>query len=128
MVEYLNKMLIKPKTDPVVVKIDPFIMNDRMVAQQGFFLCNLCHEKYTTFNQVFMSMIASDVPDQPTIRQLKMNKSLRVQFLMRLRKMNVHSASLFPGLDGFGKSLKLNLEMKVANFGHSLSDEFSRGF
>lgn len=113
--EYLNKMLISPKTDPVVVKIDPFRMNDRMVAQQGFFLCNLFHKKYATYNQIFMSMIVSDVPNQPVIRQLKIEKSLRVQFLTHLGKMNVHSASLFPGLDGFGKSLKLDLEMKVAN-------------
>jgi hypothetical protein len=27
--------------------------------------------------------------------------------------MNIHRASLFPGLDGFGMSLKLDLEIKV---------------
>jgi hypothetical protein len=32
-----------------------------------------------------------------------------------LRSMNIHRASLFPGLNGFCQSLKLDLEIKVAN-------------
>jgi PII-like signaling protein len=41
----------------------------------------------------------------------------RITFLKQLREMNIHSASLFPGLDGFGKSLKNNLKIKAAEVG-----------
>ena len=40
---------------------------------------------------------------------------MRIKFLENLRAMNIHRASLFPGLDGFCQSLKLDLEIKVAN-------------
>jgi PII-like signaling protein len=42
-----------------------------------------------------------------------LKRELRITFLKNLRAMNIHGASLFPGLDGFGQSLKLDLEMKV---------------
>jgi hypothetical protein len=32
-----------------------------------------------------------------------------------LRRMNIHSASLFPGLDGFARSLAVNLDISLAH-------------
>ncbi len=37
-----------------------------------------------------------------------------MEFLEELRRMNIHSASLFPGLDGFARSLAVNLDIAVA--------------
>jgi len=83
-----------------------------MVAQQGLSLCKLFHA--ATFNQVLMRMMIRIAPPQvPVVRKLEVGSSLRIEFLKRLRTMNIHRASLFPGLDGFGTSLKLNLEIKV---------------
>jgi hypothetical protein len=42
-------------------------------------------------------------------------KSLRAEVLKRLREMNIHSASLFPGLTGFATLSKMDLEIKVKN-------------
>jgi len=53
--------------------------------------------------------------ERPVIRKLEVDESLRVEFLEGLRAMNIHRASLFPGLDGFCQSLKLDLEIRVAN-------------
>jgi hypothetical protein len=50
--------------------------------------------------------------DRPVIRRLDIKSDLRIKFLKRLRAMNIHRASLFPGLDGLGMSLKLDLELK----------------
>ena len=98
--------------EPVIVKVDPLRANERMVAQQGFFLCKLYHR--ATFSQILMSMmINTNVPDQPVLRKLTIGKDLRIEILKRLREMNIHSASLFPGLDGFAQSLKHDLEIKV---------------
>jgi hypothetical protein len=54
-----------------------------------------------------------DIPDQPAVRRLVLKSELRIGFLRNLRAMNIHRASLYPGLDGFGQSLRLDLEMKV---------------
>ncbi len=56
-----------------------------------------------------------DLRDRPVIRRLVLSSKLRIEFLKNLRAMNIHRASLFPGLDGFGQSLKLDLEIKVKN-------------
>ncbi len=53
--------------------------------------------------------------DFPVIRKPEVRNDLRIKFLKRLRAMNIHRASLFPGLDGLGLSLKLDLELKDRN-------------
>ena len=109
--ESINRLL-RQTEQPVIVQIDPLRTSERMVAQQGLLLCKLFHQ--VTFNPCLMSMmIHPDVPGQPVLRRLTIEKSLRIELLKRLREMNIHSASLFPGIDGFGKSLKLDLEIKV---------------
>src|ERR1019366_498852 len=107
---YTNHLL--GKTDEaVIVKINPPMSNPRMFAQRGFFLCKLYHE--ATFGQILMTMIMNpEVTSRPVVRKIEIGSSLRVEFLKRLRAMNIHRASLFPGLDGFGVSLKLDLELK----------------
>jgi len=40
--------------------------------------------------------------------------------------MNIHEGSLFPGLDGFARSLGVNLEIDVARQIESRNDTFRR--
>ncbi len=75
------------------------------------FLCKLYHA--ASFGQMLMKMMMYPEPmDRPVIRKLEIGSSLRIKFLKHLRSMNIHPASLFPGLDGLGLSLKLDLELK----------------
>lgn len=110
---YLNDFLINNNNvKPLIVQIDPRKISERMAAQQGLFLCKLIDK--INFDQLLVHMlITPDVPNQPVLRKLTLGKNLRIEFLKRLREMNIHSASLYPGLDGFGKSLKLDLEIKA---------------
>lgn len=103
---------------PVILKVDPLRVSARMAAQQGFFLCKLFHQ--ATFSMILMSMMCHPkvgeeptVPDHPVVRRLVLKRELRITLLRHLRSMNIHRASLFPGIDGFGQSLRLDLEMKV---------------
>jgi len=114
---YVNGFLRQTKTH-VILQVNPLRLNPRMVAQQGFFLCKLYDQ--ATFSQILMSMMTHpeksdgpDIPDHPVVRKLVLQKELRIRFLKHLRAMNIHRASLFPGLDGLGKSLRLDLEMKI---------------
>jgi FRG domain len=109
--EYISKSLGDIDV-PAIIQIDPLRTDERMAGQQGFFLCKLIHE--ATFNQILMSMmIHATMPNQPVVRKLEVPSSHRISFLKNLRSMNIHRASLFPGLDGFGQSLRLDLEIKV---------------
>ena len=109
--DHLNSLLGHRYQD-AIVRIDPFAAPERMAAQQGFFLCKLYHE--ATFDQILKAMmIRPETPERPVVRKLKLSGNFRIRFLKRLREMNIHRASLFPGLDGFGQSLRRGLEIKV---------------
>jgi hypothetical protein len=63
--------------------------------------------------QLLMTMVMyPTLTDRPVIRKLEVVSSLRIKFLKQLRAMNIHRSSLFPGLDGLGLSLKLDLEVR----------------
>jgi hypothetical protein len=108
---YLNSILDQSEK-PLIVKIDPPEANERMFAQQGFFLWKLL-EGAPFFDQILISMALDPILERPVIRKLEVPDRLRIRFLKNLRGMNVHRASLFPGLDGFCQSLKMDLEIKV---------------
>ena len=109
---YLNGLL-EQRNEPLIVKIDPPHGNERMSAQQGFFLWKL-YETTPFFDQILISMMLDPIQERPVIRKLKVGGDLRIEFLERLRHMNIHRGSLFPGLDGFCKWLTTDLELRVA--------------
>jgi hypothetical protein len=103
--------LLRHTEKPLIVRIKPPRVNDRMAAQQGLFLCKLYHR--AAFSAIVTSMMMHPQISRPVVRKLLVGADLRLTFLKKLRAMNIHRASLFPGLDGFGKSLKLDLEIKI---------------
>lgn len=109
---YLNGLLDQNEKQ-LIVRIDPPQANERMFAQQGFFLWKL-FERTSFFDQILVSMMKEPIMDRPVVRKLEVDENLRVEFLEKLRAMNIHRASLFPGLDGFCEFLKLDLEIRVA--------------
>jgi hypothetical protein len=122
--DYLNSLLDRVEK-PVIVSIDPQHADERMTAQQGFFLCKLIPQ--ASFSQILMSMmIHPSTPKRPVVRRLEVDATNRIGFLKRLRAMNIHRASLFPDLDGFCRSLRLNSEIKAKEAaqeaGPSISD------
>ena len=111
--EHENRLLRETEKG-VIVKINPSMSNSRLFAQRGLFLCKLYHE--ASFGQILMSMMMRpEVTDRPVIRKIEVGNDLRIPFLKHLREMNIHRASLFPGLDGLGLSLKFDLELRDRN-------------
>lgn len=82
---------------------NPLHLNQRLSAQQGAFLCpaNLSF----SFEDNLKSM--NDWQSKDSIRKLrlKLSQDEAKQFAQNLKDMNVSFAALFPGLDGFGKSI-----------------------
>jgi hypothetical protein len=110
--EYLNGILDRQE-EPLIVRIDPLHGNERMFAQQGFFLWKLFVET-PYFDQILTSMMTHrDLIVRPVIKKLRISNVRRFDLLEQLRAMNIQRASLFPGLDGFCHSLKADLRIKV---------------
>lgn len=121
---YLNGLL-ELRDEPLIVKIDPSQGNERMSAQQGFFLWKL-YETTPFFDQILVSMMRDPIQERPVIRKLKVGENLRIDFLEKLRSMNIHRGSLFPGLDGFCRFLKTDLELRVAEHARQQCSELKR--
>jgi hypothetical protein len=101
-----------------VAPIQPFRMNERLTIQQGLFLCPA--QISSTFEQNLSAMS----PTGTMFEKHTFSAALRGDILSELNKMNINRASLFPGIDGFARSLGLNVE--IATLKGKLSLEIKR--
>jgi hypothetical protein len=80
-----------------------YYLSQRMVAQQGKFLCpGDVREK---FDVNLKNMEGWHLTDNVLKIKLDLDAAALKSFTHILGRMNVNSAVLFPGLDGFAKSL-----------------------
>lgn len=77
---------------------------DRIAAQQGCF--SLSHNVSADHGQILEKLWKSAPEEQHSFSKLIVPASLKPDFLRRLRLMNITASSLFPGIDGVGRSLK----------------------
>lgn len=87
---------------PFVYHVNPFILNERITAQQGVFLCP------GDVSQSFDSnLTATGAPADAVQRiEIRIDVDGRCEFLRNLRRMTITRAALFPGLQGFAQSLR----------------------
>lgn len=121
--EWAQDIIIERKSEDVVFLIDPCRQNERIAAQQGVFLFPGNIEKNFEFNicslfqyrfeklldenaeSIELTRFKEDKLSDMSIVKIIIPDELRSQILFKLRNMNITSASLFPGLDGFTRSL-----------------------
>ena len=112
----LNRLVEQDTDTRFVAPIQPFLMNERLAAQQGMFLCpsTLRLPMDVLFSQVedFRMLVE---PEEKKIkdsfaRKLIIPFSERPNMLRELSRMNINSASLFPGMDGYAKSIRESYE------------------
>ncbi len=100
-----NADLLRSSNAPhMVLPLPAFTQSTRTVAQQGYFtVClNLCgkHDE--------LLLDSCDHPlldDSDIMGRFVIPAALKSEFLLQLRLMNVTASSLFPGLDGLGRSM-----------------------
>lgn len=96
----------------VVTSASNLRVNERQAAQQGLFLFTLSH--HIDFKISLLRMMAEpSLVQQPVLRKLILERQVRLDLLRELKRMNITGASLFPGLDGFSRGLKMTLELDV---------------
>ena len=88
----------------LVVHVNPFRLNERSVIQQGIFLCPGDVSKSFEDN---LSAIANGDFDGNLIKfEIVDDSQTRQEIIRNLHRMNMNRGTLFPGLDGFGESLR----------------------
>lgn len=116
----LNDQLFSTDISHVVIPFDPTRMNERVAAQQGLFLCTLSKSSDLSYNLLQMIREDPESANNPVLQRIIIRSECRIPFLRELNRMNINRATLFPGLDGFARSLGLSLEA-------DLDPEFATG-
>jgi hypothetical protein len=88
---------------------EPKLQHERLTAQQGLFLVP------SAINKSLDEIISSYKPSEKECVRYVISKKMRVEGLRKLRLMNISASTLFPGLDGFCKSLKYQVIDPVQN-------------
>lgn len=86
-----------------IVPLNPFRLSERHAVQQGAFLASQSNTK--SFHKVFEIMRAKN-PHAFRKLEIACSREFLVQVYGELRGMNISRVSLFPGLDGFSRSLE----------------------
>ena len=77
--------LLDQSETPLITKIDPLQANERMAAQQGFFLWKL-YEETPYLDPILISMMKDTISARQVIRKLKVGEELRIEFLESKRQ------------------------------------------
>jgi len=85
-----------------VENVNPFVLNERLTIQQGVFLFP------GDIDRGFEENLEADgyaARSSSNLYRFKIDTNARRKILQNLHRMNLNRATLFPGLDGFAKSL-----------------------
>lgn len=122
-----NHLIGSPNERLGAVAVVPSLGNERITAQQGLFLfslnrassleASLCHvlgiddcsrlpmEGVADGTSLLDKLRDAVKPIYPAVVKVVIPVDLRLRILHDLRRMNITAASLFPGVDGFARSL-----------------------
>ena len=85
-----------------VTPVNPYALNERLIVQQGTFLCP--GDVSRTFEENLLVMPGVSNPNK--LRKILLPRSVLRDAFVGLYKMNITHATLFPGLDGYARSLR----------------------
>ena len=103
-VDYKDKVFEDQRgKDSFFSPYEPKMKNERLVCQQGVFL--VPSTNYETIDDILRNYEVSD----PVCIKYILNRKIRLDGLRKLKSMNITAASLFPGMDGFCRSLRLQV-------------------
>jgi hypothetical protein len=95
---------------------NPLHLNERLTAQQGAFLCPA--DLNSHFEDNLKAMNGWDSKDNLRKLCLELGPDEARTFARNLKDMNISFAALFPGLDGFGRSIN----QQIGHY-HELAEE-----
>lgn len=99
-----------PFQRPLVIPDRPTKMNERLSLQQGVFL--RVNPPNWSFEDALRYVLAHRKDGhRPALHKLRIAPEGRLPLLKELYRMNISAESLYPGLDGFARSLNVRAEI-----------------
>lgn len=103
--ETYERLFTNDRNIPLVYQVNPFRLNQRLINQQGIFLCP--SNVYMPFEENMLALFEKGVNENHFYKLiLNFDRNERKNVLRNLYRMNIHNAALFPDLEGFAKSLE----------------------
>jgi hypothetical protein len=104
---------LQPEGLYLTAPVQPDRMNERLTIQQGLFLC--ANNPLVGLHRCLKSLLhyasKRHTSTDQWLHKLVVKPEARLDVLKILNKMNINRATLFPGLDGFSVSLRINTEI-----------------
>lgn len=117
----LFEELVLGKTQRKFIEIvQPFFLFDRMIQQSGSFLCQGDINCDFETNLVANYEILQNIKDNHPYYKLKINSNWKDEIIRDLMRMNITAESLFPGIEGYLKTLKNRFNMFIEDQGDRL--------
>lgn len=112
----VDKAFRRPGADRVLYFIELELHTERMTAQQTRF--SMSYRPLADHGRIIASTLGRESSRLPH-HKLVIPKGQKPEFLRRLRLMNITARTLFPGVDGFGRSVRelvrLSCELRSRN-------------
>ncbi len=100
-----KRLFMRGQPITLVGAVNPYRLNERLVIQQGVFLCHGDVSK--PFEDNLEVLLSKDAPRWNVFKfKIIVSTEERKRILRHLHRMNMNRATLFPGLDGFSRSLR----------------------
>ncbi|GGK48245.1 MULTISPECIES: FRG domain-containing protein [Flavobacteriaceae] len=100
-----DKLILGERQFPFVELVLPFSFFERLIRQQGVFLCQ--GDINSNFETNLLSNFSiTKKTDYSPMYKIKIPIKWKMEILKDLNRMNINHSTLFPDLDGFFKSLK----------------------
>ena len=99
-----KQLYMAQNPQPFVYAENPAFLHERLIIQQGLFLCPGDVSK--SFEENIKSLADWTDPDHILKFKFVLTKETHIEAIKELLSMNISYASLFPGLDGFAESYK----------------------
>jgi hypothetical protein len=135
-----NESLFAQSSPPQVLVVEGRTLSDRMIAQQGLF--TVCRDDNCDHDAAVEATWegeseennprggrhcweASRLDGCRTWMKLVIPRRLKKEFLWKLKGMNISADSLFPGIDGVGRSIAELVRMHVSIYDGIMTKSFS---
>ena len=108
--QFFEQVYFKEEPIAFVHGYNPFHLNQRLVIQQGLFLCP--GDVTKTFEENLLAVFNEDEDKvKDNFKTISFTGIKREEVLTILHRMNINQATLFPDLQGFAESLGLYSSM-----------------
>ena len=101
--------------EPFLLAFEPTFSNQRLLSQQGLFVAT------NSLDYTHEDLLTAYELEDDDVQKVIIPKKLRYSGLRKLNQMNINSTNIYPGLDGFCKSLRrqpifgLEFQRRVGN-------------